>query len=171
MSTSPIVSLLAQRPSEELASLRGKMRAELEKLAEARKRLEMELEQVEDAIVRQGRQRGGKAGKRKAQGNSGKAAAGPTTRERVVGVLTDRERALSPSAIYTELQDRGFTGSSSAVYNALSRLLEDSVVKKAGDGLYEFASPDSAENDAEQGSSKNGHHEPLSVAAYVQEGD
>jgi transposase len=172
MSASPIVALLARSSAEELQGLRAKMRSELDKLAETRQRLEMELAQVEEAISKQSRQRGSKnAAKRRVASSASKPTqTGPTTRELVAALLKERGTAFSPSAIHAELREEGFAGSPTAVYNALVKLQAADIIAKVGEGLYEFASPTGAGGGAETGPSENGHHEPLSMAAFAQEG-
>jgi hypothetical protein len=168
VSSSPLVDLLSQRPPEELQRLRATMTGELEKLGDARRRLEMELAQVEEALGRQSRRRTAKP-RRRANAVRPPASVGPTTRERVAALLSDRGEAMAPSAIQLELRGEGFQGSNSAIYNALTKLMKDEAVEKVGDGLYRSLTGKGDAASVTRRSPQNGHHEPLSMAAFAQE--
>jgi hypothetical protein len=170
MSTSPIVSLLAARPNEELDGLRARTQAEITKLDEQRTRLQLELAQIEEAIARQGRQRGPRGRPRRVPAETArKSSTGPTARQRVVSLLRETDVALSPSEIYSRLTDRGYAGSSSAIHNSLMKLARDGTVKR-DEGMYEIASQNGAGIDATAGPTETEHHEPPSMATFAQNG-
>jgi hypothetical protein len=128
---SPIVTLLSSRPSGELESLRKRMKSEREKLTEEIARIDIELRQVNDALARQTRRKPAKGAR---------AAAAPPAWVRVLQVIESADGPVSPADAAAALQQSGYKGTKSAIYNAFKRLSDAGKIEKVGDGLYKFAS-------------------------------
>jgi hypothetical protein len=157
MTSSLIVSLLSERPTDELTRARDKMRAEVA-------RLTVELEQVEEALARAAR-KGGKTPKRTAKAG--------TARAQVLDYFRRNDRPLSPAEVYGALRLEGFAGSKSAIYNAFGKLHADGEIAKVNDGQYVLASRLAIRNatasDGPAELSKNGEGRPLSTVSQPQE--
>jgi hypothetical protein len=164
--SSPIVTMLASQPPQELERLRAKMQTEHERLTSDMARLNVEIAQVDEALGRQARRR-----------NTSFVVThtrrGPRTPDRVLAVLQGAPEPMSPNDIVEVLRTDGFTGSVSAVHNALAKLTKAGDVRKPVEDapLYEATSRNgTAAAEATLGPSENGASEALSLPAQPQEG-
>jgi Fe2+ or Zn2+ uptake regulation protein len=154
MTSSLIVSLLSQRPSQELEAARDTMRSELE-------RLRVELSQVEEALARQSRRTA------RPQRSTGQPGSVP---QRVLAVLAEHGGPTSPAAVVATLREQGFEPKRGAVHTTLARLVKSGSVTKLGEGVYEIASRNGSSWESHAGTSENGSGEPLFPATRSQEG-
>lgn len=160
---SPIVTLLSNRPPEELEGLRAKMQAEKDKLAQEVARLDIELQQVEDAITRQSRRKASKGGS--------PSTGGVPAWQRVLTFIEESDQPVSPADTRAALSRAGYSGGKSAVYNAFTRLLQMDKIVKVGEGLYTTAPPNgNGSEPAAVGVLENGAHGGSSSHAWPQEG-
>jgi hypothetical protein len=150
-----IVTLLAERPTEELEALRQKAHAE-------RARVEVELQQFEEALALKARR-----GPRQTRTTAAKPGG---TRKRVLDAVASSPDPISPAQVIAKLREAGSSPSGGAIHNMLARLIEAGDVAKVADGQYTLASRNGTSNDAE-GPSRNGTTEPLSTVTGPQEGD
>jgi hypothetical protein len=154
MTTSLVVTLLAERSPAELESIREKTQADLN-------RLTVELEQVETAIAIQQRamrsQRS--AGSTATRGKTG------STRERVLKIVGASPQPMSPAEIKRTMAEQGgrqLAGGS--LYATVKRLTEEGALHKVRDGLYTLPTRN---GNAESGPTELGAHVPLSTVAVA----
>jgi hypothetical protein len=152
-----IVSLLAERPTEELEALRDKARLE-------QARVEVELQQFQEALALKMRR-----APRPAQ-RDGRPARPGATQKRILDAVTGSDRPVSPAEIIAEMESHGTTPSKGSIHNTIGRLVKNGLLVRLGEGQYQLASRNGAVPDAEPGFSENGAGEPPSTATPPQEG-
>lgn len=157
--SSLVVTLLAERPEDELRDLRKKAQMELA-------RVQVEVEQIDEALARKRRGSGARQGRRPRGTRSG------NTVKLVENVFRSQpETEMSPSEVMGRLEDLGTPPSStSAVYNAVRRLQERGTIMKVDDGLYRLASRNGPPREGRVGPDEIQTTESLSPATESDEG-
>jgi hypothetical protein len=154
--TSLIVSLLSERPTEELQALRDKLDVEGARIA-------VERQQVDEALALQSR--------RAAKPTRSTSDRPRGTRKRILDIFSRNEGPMSPASVISALEKEGGSPSRGAVHNMIGRLVESGEVRLIDRGRYELASRNDGDTAAFPGLSENGSGEPLSPATWTQEGD
>jgi hypothetical protein len=145
--SSPIATLLKQRPIDELEAMRTKAETAME-TAKA------ELQWIEDAL----------AEKRPKQKR--RVTRKGDTKKRVLAFISEAPEPVGPADVRDALNATGEPIGSSAVYNTFKRLHDAGEIERVDSGLYRIAAQ-----------SQNGHRaneiggpEPLSMASTPHEG-
>jgi hypothetical protein len=153
-----IVTLLAERPTEELEALRDKARAE-------RARVDVELQQFEEALALKARR-----SPRPTSRTPGRSARPGATQKRIIDAVASFERAVSPAEIIAEMESHGATPSKGSIHNTIGRLVKNGVLTRLGEGQYQLASRNGSSAESRPGPTENEATEPLSTATGPQEG-
>lgn len=151
-----IVSLLAERPIEELEALRDKARSE-------QARVDVEFQQFEEALALKMRRT-----PRPAQ--RGTPARPGRTQKRILDAVARSDHPISPAEIIAEMESHGTTPSKGSIHNTIGRLVKNGLLVRLGEGQYQLASQNGAASDADLERSENGAGEPPSTATPSQEG-
>lgn len=120
-----IVSLLSERPTEELEALRDDLRRE-------RARVDVESRQVDEALALQAR--------RTSKPIRSTAARPGGTRKRVLDVFVKAGHPMSPAEVIEALDAGGGSPSRGAVHNMIGRLVESGDLWRIAEGRYDLAS-------------------------------
>jgi hypothetical protein len=147
---SPIVSLLAKLPDEELVALRDQARDDLAQL-------QVELGQIEAAIERRTPRPTGRSGKR------------GDTRRRVLEAIGNSDRPLTPSDVGDVLSVEENPPSAGSIHNMMGRLVKEGELERVGNGLYRLATRKSAFLGGFAGPTENGSEGQLSPEPDSQE--
>ena len=147
--TSMIISLLAERPEDELRKLQREIQQELA-------RLEVEAQQVEQALARKTRRSPSRSTRRAPKAGG--------TRKRLLDAVAAHDGPISPSEIIDALRQQGVTVSAGSIHNMIGRLTRGGELTRVAEGQYTLASQDNSEPEASVEPSSNGEAPPLSLA-------
>jgi len=154
-----VVSLLAQRPEDELREIREKAREEVA-------RLQVEIQQIEQALAKKAQ-----SAARRTPRSARRASASGGTRELVLtAVANATDDTISPAQIVAAVHEAGSTVKSGAIRNMIRRLMDDGEVVRIREGAYKLPSRNGSSGESHAGPSENESDEPLFTAVSSQEG-
>lgn len=158
MSSQYIVSLLAQRPSEELRDTVAKVEEEIA-------RLQIEADQMRQALRLQAQQ--ARRTTRPARRGSG---SGDTRSQVLDAVRHASPNSITPAAVVAAVKAEGSSVTKGAIRNMLRRLVDDGEVERVSEGIYRLPSRNGSSPESNTGSPENEAEEPLLTAVRPQEG-
>jgi hypothetical protein len=156
--TQYVVSLLAERPEDELRAIHEKARAEVA-------RLQVEIDQIEQALAKQAQQQA-----RRSPRPSRRKTASGGTRERVLEAVRGADDTISAAQIIAALRESGSSVTSGAIRNMVRRLVDDGEIVRIREGAYKLTSRNGSDAEPTSGPTENGAHVPLSTVAVAPEG-
>jgi hypothetical protein len=154
-----IVTLLAERPTEELEALREKAYSE-------RARVNVELQQFDEALAFKAR----RSPPRSTSRSNARPARPGATQKRILAAVTKVDGPVSPAQIIAEMQSHGATPSAGSIHNTIGRLVKNGLLTKLGAGQYQLASRNGSSAESNAGPTENETTEPLLTATGPQEG-
>lgn len=143
-----VVSLLADRPENELRKMLARAQADVARLQGELARVQVEVEQLEQALAKQSR-------RESAPSRSGE------TREQVLEAFRASPGIARPAGIIDTLHAAGVTVSAGAIRNMIRRLVDEGIVEQLGGGQYRLASRNDSALEASTGPSENGGGQSL----------
>lgn len=124
-----VVSLLSERPEDELRTIREKASAEVA-------RLQVEIDQIDQALAKKAQQ-----ATRRSPRTSRRASASGGTRELVLNAVgAAGSGTVSPAQIIASLRGAGSSVSAGAIRNMIRRLVDDGEVVRIREGAYKLPS-------------------------------
>jgi len=162
---SSVVALLAERPEAELREMQSKLSAKQAHLETDLARVQFESEQIIEALARQTRSSGSRAGQRRRPAPPG------ATQKRILDAVASADGPISPAQIIAAMEATGVPAPSrGSIHNTISRLFKNGLLTKPGDGQYELASRNGSTSNPFLEGLENEVSEPLSTVTQPQEG-